>query len=75
MGCTPSQQGPEAVVDIPEVEVNSLDRFSKVEASIAPLYRLKVDIFEGRVKRYVFNKPSISFSQLRFSFKNDQKFA
>ena len=56
MGCGKSKQAPTASPDIPSVDIATLDRFSKVEHKIAPLYRLRVDIFEGRVKRFVSGK-------------------
>ena len=60
--------------EIPEIDLSKLDNYSKFEFQF-PFYRTRVDIFEGRVKRFVFGKKSVSFAQLRFAFKDDKKWA
>lgn len=74
MGCGKSKQAG-VTPDIPAVDVSQMDRFMKVEARIAPLYRVRIDVFEGRVKRFVCGKSSLTLAQLRYAFQNDSKFS
>jgi hypothetical protein len=70
MGCGNSRSNlPE---EFPEVDTTSFDRFSKFEYSF-PFYRTRIDIFEGRIKRFVNGKNSVTLQQLRFAFKDDKK--
>ena len=75
MGCGNSRQGGPAtapVEEIPEIDLTRLDRFQRFEHTF-PLYRVRIDIFEARVKRFVSGKNSVSFQQLRYAFKDDAK--
>ena len=77
MGCNQSRQGGSStapVEDIPEMDLSGLDRFSRFECSM-PFYRTRIDIFEGRVKRFVNGKNSVTLQQLRYAFKEDRKWA
>ena len=76
MGCSqPSHGGAlPPPSEIPEVDLSKLDSYSKFEYQF-PFYRTRVDIFEGRVKRFVFGKKSVSFAQLKYAFKDDKKWA
>jgi hypothetical protein len=49
-----------------------MDNFTKFEHSF-PFYRTRIDIFEGRVKRFVTGKNSVTLAQLRYAFKDDSK--
>lgn len=71
MGCGNSKSSA-IVEEIPEIDINGLDRFSKFEHSF-PFYRTRIDIFEGRVKRFVNGKNSVTLQQLRYAFKDDKK--
>lgn len=76
MGCSPSKAGAATapVEEIPEIDISGLDRFGKFEASF-PFYRTRIDIFEGKVKRFVNGKNSVTLPQLRYAFKDDKKWA
>jgi hypothetical protein len=58
MGCGNSR-GPAIAEEIPAIDISGLDRFSKYEHSF-PFYRTRIDIFEGRVKRFVNGKSSVT---------------
>jgi hypothetical protein len=58
--------------DIPAVDISGFDRYSRFEHSF-PFYRTRVETFEGRVKRFVYNKPSVTLQQLKYAFKDDPK--
>jgi hypothetical protein len=72
MGCGGSKNSAVAE-DIPEIlDLTSMDNFTKFEHSF-PFYRTRIDIFEGRVKRFVTGKNSVTLAQLRYAFKDDSK--
>lgn len=73
MGCGNSKGGPGATEEIPLADFSKLDRFQRFEHSF-PLYRMRIDIFEGKVKRFVTGKNSVTLQQLRYAFKDDKKF-
>ena len=60
MGCCVVCASKDAKEEIGELKLDELDRFEKVEHSIAPLHRIKIEAFEARVKKYVVGKSSIS---------------
>ncbi len=60
--------------EIPEIDASKLDNYQRFEYQF-PFYRTRIDIFEGRVKRFVFGKTSVSLAQLRYAFKDDKKWA
>ena len=71
MGCGDSRlPKPE---NIPAIDTSGLEKFSKFEHAF-PFYRIRIDILEGRVKRFVNGKNSVTLEQLRFAFKDDPKF-
>jgi hypothetical protein len=72
MGCGNSRGN--IAEEIPEIDITGLDKFSKFEHSF-PFYRTRIDIFEGRVKRFVNGKNSVTLQQLRYAFKDDRKWA
>jgi hypothetical protein len=72
MGCGNSRGN--IAEEIPEIDITGLDKFSKFEHSF-PFYRTRIDIFEGRAKRFVNGKNSVSLQQLRYAFKDDRKWA
>lgn len=57
MGCSKSK--PETFDEIPDTEMSKLDRISRFEHSF-PFYKLRIDVFEGRVKRFVMGKTGVS---------------
>lgn len=62
MGCGNSKSAPAAIVEeIAAVDVLKLDRFSRFEHSF-PFYRMHLDVFEGKVKRFVINKHSVTLN-------------
>ena len=62
MGCGDSKQVSAAnVQEIPAIDLTKLDRFSRFEHSF-PFYRMRVDIFEGKVKRFVNERSSVTLS-------------
>ena len=70
MGCGKSRGHlPE---EIPEMDMTNMDKYEKFEHSF-PFYRTRIDIFEGRVKRFVNGKSTVSLAQLRYAFKDDKK--
>ena len=69
MGCKKSK-GPRIIPAIPEDTLNTYDRYKRFEFSL-PFYRTPIDIFEGKVKRYVMGRTGVSLKQLRFSFGSD----
>jgi hypothetical protein len=72
MGCGGSKSSAAAYVEeIPAIDLTKLDRFSRFEHSF-PFYRMRIDVFEGKVKRFVINKNSVTLSQLRYAFKDDR---
>jgi len=72
MGCGGSKSSAAAYVEeIPAIDLTKLDRFSRFEHSF-PFYRMRIDVFEGKVKRFVINKNSVTLSQLRYAFKDDK---
>jgi hypothetical protein len=71
MGCGNSKAQPE---ELPEIDFSGLDKFCKFEHSFN-LYRIRIDTFEGKVKRFVTGKNSVTLQQLRYAFKDDQKMA
>ncbi len=48
-----------------------MDRYERFEHTL-PFYRMRIDVFEGRVKRFVNNKNSVTIDQLRYAFKNEK---
>ena len=73
MGCGGSKNSFGGVQEeIPAIDITRLDKYDKFEHSF-PFYRTRIDIFEGRVKRFVSGKSSVSLSQLRYAFKDDGK--
>jgi hypothetical protein len=76
MGCGGSKQGDSLPSsqqsEIPAIDISSLDRYNKFEHTL-PFYRTRIDVFEGRVKRFVSGKSSVSIAQLKYAFKDDQK--
>ena len=58
MGCGNSKSQ-SLTEEIPEIDASGLDKFSKFEHSF-PFYRTRIDIFEGRVKRFVTGKNSVT---------------
>lgn len=72
MGCAKSK-GAGATEEIPLADLTKLDRFQRFECTF-PLYRMRVDIFEGKVKRFVTGKNSVTLQQLRYALKDDKKF-
>ena len=60
MGCGGSKQRAEigAVSDL-----SKFDKWTRFEMQF-PFYRMYIDTFETRVKRYVLNKPSVTLVQL-----------
>ncbi|CDW86845.1 UNKNOWN [Stylonychia lemnae] len=56
------------------MDMSKLDRYTKFEKSF-PFYRTRIDVFEGRVKRFVNAKSTVSIAQLKYSFKDDKKWA
>ena len=75
MGCGDSKQGSRAPVEeIPEMDLSGLDNYQKFEYQL-PFYRTRIDIFEGRVKRFVNGKNSVTLQQLRYAFKDDKKWS
>ena len=46
-----------------------MDKYQKFEHTL-PFYRIHIDDFEGRVKRFVQNKQTVSLRQLCFAFKD-----
>lgn len=72
MGCGGSKSAAAAYhEEIPAIDLTKLDRFARFEHTF-PLYRMRIDVFEGKVKRFVVNKNSVSLSQLRYAFKDDR---
>ncbi len=69
MGCGNAKPLPE---EIPEIDITGLDKFAKFEHTL-PFYRTRIDVFEGRVKRFVNGKNSVTLQQLRYAFKEDKK--
>ena len=57
---------------MPLPDFSKLDSHQRFEHQF-PLYRTRIDIFEGRVKRYVSGKNSVTLQQLRYAFKDDKK--
>ena len=43
------------------MDLTKLDRYAKFEKSM-PFYRTRIDVFEGRVKRFVNGKSSVSLA-------------
>eukprot|EP00347_Sterkiella_histriomuscorum_P004742 403359281 len=72
MGCSESTDS--GNIDIPEIDMSKLDRYAKFEHSF-PFYRTRIDVFEGRVKRFVNGKTSVSLAQLQYAFKDDKKWS
>ena len=68
MGCNKSKSEFE---ELPETELVKLDRISRFEHGF-PFYKLRIDVFEGRVKRFVVGKTGVSLDQLRYAFKDDK---
>ena len=56
------------------MELSGLERFQRFEFTL-PFYRTRIDIFEGRVKRFVNGKNSVTLKQLRYAFKEDSKWS
>jgi hypothetical protein len=71
MGCGNSKAGPGATEEIPVADFSKLDRFQRFEHHF-PLYRIRIDVFEGKVKRFVTGKNSVTLAQLRYAFKDDK---
>jgi hypothetical protein len=72
MGCGQSAQPSIAdAPEIPAVDLSKLDRYEKFEHTL-PFYRMRIDVFEGRVKRFVTGKNSVTIEQLRYAFKNEK---
>lgn len=69
MGCEYTK--PEVFQELSWLEMSKLDQISRFEHSF-PFYRLRIDVFEGRVKRFVLGRTGVSITQLRFAFKNDK---
>jgi hypothetical protein len=74
MGCGKSRSAPAYVEEIPVQDLEKLDRFSRFEHNF-PFYRIRIDIFEGKVKRFVVGKTSVSLNQLRYAFKDDKNWS
>ncbi len=70
MGCGGAKQN--LNVEIPVMDYSGLDRWQKFEYANFPFYRTPVDVFEGRCKRFVNGKSSVSLKQLRYAFKDDK---
>ena len=71
MGCGCGKGSPED--NYPAItDMAALEPYSRFEHSF-PFYRTRVDFFEGRVKRLVDKKSSVSLKQLRYAFKDDAK--
>lgn len=68
MGCNKSKND---IVEIPEADLVKLDRISRWEHSF-PFYKQRIDVFEGRVKRFVMGRTGVSLEQLRYAFKDDK---
>ena len=47
--------------EIPAIDITNLDKYNKFEHTL-PFYRTKIDVFEGRVKRFVSGKSSVSMA-------------
>ena len=61
MGCGGSKGSLGALQEeIPAVDISKLDKYDKFEHTF-PFYRTRVELFEGRVKRFVSGKSSVSF--------------
>ncbi len=45
------------------VDLNSMSKFDRFEHSF-PFYRMRIDTFEGKVKRFVSNRNSVTLRQL-----------
>lgn len=73
MGCGGSKNLDEAP-EIAAIDLGSLDKYTRFEFSF-PLYRTRIDFFEGRVKRFVNGKTSVTLNQLRFAFKDDKNWS
>ena len=70
MGMCGSKQEPE---EYPmATDSSNFDKWEKFEHTL-PFYRTRVDIFEGRVKRFVLERSSVTLKQLRYAFKHDHK--
>ena len=69
MGCGGSKN---QFAEIPVMDYTKLDRWQKFENQMFPFYRTRIDVFEGRVKRFVNKKSSVSLKQLRYAFKDDK---
>jgi hypothetical protein len=74
MGCTQALPRTPPVKDIPVANTAGMDSYTKFEYSF-PLYRTRIDVFEGRLKRFVISKESVSFAQLRYAFKDDKNWS
>jgi hypothetical protein len=77
MGCGGSKSsstglGNQSNVEIPAIDIAGLEKYSKFEHSF-PFYRTRIEVFEGRVKRFVSGKSSVSLPQLKYAFKDDSK--
>ena len=59
MGCVCSEHS-DNMYDTVEVDCSNLDRFEKVEHAFAPLYKVKIEAFEARVKKFVLGSTSVS---------------
>ena len=53
------------------VDMNGMDEHARFEHSF-PFYKMHIDDFEGKVKRFVNAKETVSLQQLRFAFKNNK---
>ena len=69
MGCGGSKDRPDIA---PITDLTKYDKWAKFELSL-PFYRMYADDFEGRVKRYVNGKETVSLRQLQESFKGDSR--
>lgn len=69
MGCGGSKN---QFAEIPVMDYTKLDRWQRFENQMFPFYRTRIDVFEGRVKRFVNKKSSVSLKQLRYAFKDDK---
>ena len=59
MGCGESTQIKEEVPEI--LDLSNFDNIQKFEHSL-PFYRTRIDIFEGKIKRFVNAKTSVSLA-------------
>ena len=59
MGCGQSSN---ILEEYPEMDITSIDdKYTRFEHQF-PFYRTRIDIFEGRVKRFVNGRTSVSFA-------------